>query len=192
MSSNKLIAKNTVFLYIRSLISMLIGLYTSRVVIDVLGVDDYGVYGVAGGVVGMLGFLNASMAGATSRFITIELGKNDPQKTKITFANALSIHIVISAIVFIICEAFGVWFLNCKLNIPDQSIYAANWVFQLSILSTIISIKQVPYTALIMSHERMNIYAYMEMANVSLKLLIVFLLVILPGNKLIIYAISVH
>ena len=99
MSSNKLIAKNTVFLYIRSLISMLIGLYTSRVVIDVLGVDDYGVYGVAGGVVGMLGFLNASMAGATSRFITIELGKNDPQKTKITFANALSIHIVISLVV---------------------------------------------------------------------------------------------
>lgn len=188
MSSNKLIAKNTIFLYIRALISMLIGLYTSRVVIDVLGVDDYGVYGVAGGIVGMLGFLNASMAGATSRFITIELGKNDPQKTKITFANALSIHIIISAIVFIICESFGVWFLNCKLNIPDQSIYAANWVFQLSILSTIVSITQVPYTALVMSHERMNIYAYLEMANVSLKLLIVFLLVILPGNKLIIYA----
>lgn len=188
MSSNSVIAKNTIYLYIRAIVSMVIGLYTSRVVIDVLGVEDYGVYGVAGGVVGMLGFLNASMAGATSRFITVALGKDSQDQTKIVFANALTIHVIIALAVLILSEALGIWFLNCKLKIPAQSLYAANWVFQLSILTTLISITQVPYQALIMSHERMNIYAYFELASVILKLLIVFLLLVCPGDKLIVYA----
>lgn len=188
MSDNKRIAKNTIYLYIRALISMLIGLYTSRVVIDVLGVDNYGVYGVAGGVVGMLAFLNAAMAGATSRFITVAIGKGNREETKNIVANALSVHILIALFVLIVCEAVGVWFLNCKLNIPPQSKVAANWVFQISILTTMVGITQVPYTALIMSHERMNIYAIMELVSVSLKLVVVYLLLILPGDKLIIYA----
>lgn len=188
MSENKKIVKNTIYLYIRAIISLVIGLYTSRVVIDVLGVDDYGVYGVAGGVVGMLAFLNASMSGATSRFIITSLGKDDESIQKKTFGNALTLHIWLAIVVVVFCESIGVWFLNYKLNIPEQSIYSANWVLQLSIITTAINITQVPYSALIMSHEKMSIYAYLELLNVTLKLLIVFMLLILPGNKLILYA----
>ena len=187
--SHKRIAKNTIALYIRGLISVCIGLYTSRVVIDTLGVDDYGVYGVAGGFVAMLAFINNAMAGATSRFITYEMGLGDRERIRATFANALTVHIGIAVIVAVICEAVGVWVLNTRLNIPPDRLTAANVVFQLSILSAAVSITQVPYTALIISNERMGIYAYMEIANVTLKLVIVYFLLILPGDKLIIYAI---
>lgn len=187
--SHKRIAKNTIALYIRGLISVVIGLYTSRVVIDTLGVDDYGVYGVAGGFVGMLAFLNAAMSGATSRFITYEMGLGNQERTKKTFANALTVHIAIAAIVLVVCEAVGVWFLNTKLNIPPDRMTATNILFQLSILSACIQITQVPYSALIISHERMGIYAYMEIANVTLKLVIVYFLLVLPGDKLVVYGI---
>lgn len=187
--SHKRIAKNTLALYIRGIISAVIGLYTSRVVIDILGVDDYGVYGVAGGFVAMLSFLNASMSGATSRFITYEMGLGEEERIKKTFANALTVHILIAVIIFIVCEAVGVWFLNTQLNIPPDRMTAANVLFQLSVFSACIQITQVPYTALIISHERMGIYAYMEIANVALKLIIVYFLLILPGDKLIIYGI---
>lgn len=186
--SHKRIAKNTIALYVRGLISVVIGLYTSRVVIDALGVDDYGVYGVAGGFVGMLSFLNSAMAGATSRFITYEIGIGDRERTKATFANSLTVHIGIALLIIVICEALGIWFLNTQLNIPEKSIVAANWVFQLSVITAAVSITQVPYTALILSNERMGIYAWMEIINVSLKLLIVYLLIVIPGTKLIIYA----
>lgn len=188
-TSHKRIAKNTVALYIRGIISVIIGLYTSRVIIDTLGVDDYGVYGVAGGFVGILAFLNSAMSGATSRFITYEMGVGDHERTKATFASTLTVHAAIALIVLIICEGVGVWFLNTRLNIPQQSMAAANWVFQLSIVTAAINITQVPYTALIISHERMNVYAIMEIVNVSLKLVIVYFLLVIPGNKLIVYAV---
>lgn len=187
-SNNKRIAKNTIMLYIRMFISMVVGLYTSRVVLATLGVEDYGIYGVVGGVVAMMGFLNASMSGATSRFLTFELGRGDKVRLAKTFSSALIVHIAIAIIVFILAETVGLWFLCNKLNIPEGRMEAAHWVYQFSILATMLSITQVPYNATIIAHEKMDVYAYMEILNVSLKLLIVYLLCIGNFDKLILYA----
>ena len=187
-SNNKRIAKNTIMLYIRMFISMLVGLYTSRVVLATLGVEDYGIYGVVGGVVGMMGFLNASMSGATSRFLTFELGKGDKERLAKTFSSALIVHIGIAIVVLILAETVGLWFLSNKLNIPAERMQAAHWVYQLSILSAMFGITQVPYNAGIIAHEKMDVYAYVEILNVSLKLLIVYLLCIGNFDKLILYA----
>ena len=187
-SNNKRIAKNTIMLYIRMFISMLVGLYTSRVVLATLGVEDYGIYGVVGGVVAMMGFLNASMSGATSRFLTFELGRGDKDRLAKTFSSALIVHIAIAIIVFILAETVGLWFLCNKLNIPEGRMEAAHWVYQFSILATMLSITQVPYNATIIAHEKMDVYAYMEILNVTLKLLIVYLLCIGNFDKLILYA----
>lgn len=188
-SDSKRIAKNTLALYFRMILSMCISLYTSRVVLDVLGVSDFGVYGVVGGVIGMFSFLNASMSGATSRFITFELGRKDIIKLQKTFSSAVIIHIGIALLVLILCETVGLWFLKNKLVIPDAAKDAAMWVYQLSIVSAMVSITQVPYTACIISHEKMSIYAYIEIVNVSLKLAVVFLLMFVPGTKLIVYGV---
>ena len=187
-SNNKRIAKNTIMLYIRMFISMVVGLYTSRVVLATLGVEDYGIYGVVGGVVGMMGFLNASMSGATSRFLTFELGKGDKERLAKTFSSALIVHIGIAIVVLILTETVGLWFLCNKLNIPAERMQAAHWVYQLSILSAMFGITQVPYNAAIIAHEKMDVYAYVEILNVSLKLLIVYLLCIGNFDKLILYA----
>ena len=187
-SNNKRIAKNTIMLYIRMFISMLVGLYTSRVVLATLGVEDYGIYGVVGGVVGMMGFLNASMRGATSRFLTFELGRGDKDRLAKTFSSALIVHIAIAIVVLILAETVGLWFLSNKLNIPAERMQAAHWVYQLSILSAMFGITQVPYNAAIIAHEKMDVYAYVEILNVSLKLLIVYLLCIGNFDKLILYA----
>ena len=187
-SNNKRIAKNTIMLYIRMFISMVVGLYTSRVVLATLGVEDYGIYGVVGGVVAMMGFLNASMSGATSRFLTFELGRGDKDRLAKTFSSALIVHIAIAIIVFILAETVGLWFLCNKLNIPEGRMEAAHWVYQFSILATMLSITQVPYNATIIAHEKMDVYAYMEILNVTLKLLIVYLLCIGNFDKLILYA----
>lgn len=173
------------------LLSTVVSLYTSRVVLQVLGVEDYGIYGVVGGVVAMFSFLNSTMAGATSRFLTFEMGKGDKKRLRDTFSSALIIHIGIALLVFILAETVGLWFLNNKLVIPEGRMGAAHWVYQCSILSTIFGITQVPYNALIISHERMGIYAYIEILNVSLKLLIVFLLTIFTIDKLKVYAVLV-
>ena len=190
-SNNKRIAKNTVMLYIRMLLSTVVSLYTSRVVLQVLGVEDYGIYGVVGGVVAMFSFLNSTMAGATSRFLTFEMGKGDKERLKDIFSSALIIHVGIALLVLILAETVGLWFLNNKLVIPEGRMGAAHWVYQCSILSTIFGITQVPYNALIISHERMGIYAYIEILNVSLKLLIVFLLTIFTIDKLKVYVVLV-
>lgn len=187
ISNNKRIAKNTIMLYIRMLLSMVVSLYTSRVVLNTLGVEDYGIYGVVGGVVAMFGFLNASMSGATSRFLSYEIGRRDEQRLKETFSSALWVHIGIALVVLFLAETVGLWFLMHKLVIPEERMFAAHVVYQLSILSTLVSITQVPYNAAIIAHEKMDIYAYVELLNVSLKLLIVFLLPILGNDKLIVY-----
>ncbi len=190
-ANNKRIAKNTLMLYIRMLLSMVVSLYTSRVVLEVLGVEDYGIYGVVGGVVAMFSFLNSSMAGATSRFLTFEMGRGDEQRLKDTFSSALIIHIGIALVVFILAETVGLWFLNNKLVIPDGRMHAAHWVYQLSILGMFVSVTQVPYNASIIAHEKMDVYAYIELLNVFLKLGIVYLLTIGNFDKLILYAILV-
>ena len=188
-SNNKRIAKNAVMLYIRMFIAMAVGLYTSRIVLATLGVEDYGIYSIVGSIVAMMGFLNAAMAGATSRFLTVELGKGDLERLTKTFSSAMMIHILIAIVVLIVSETIGLWFLCNKLVIPAERMEAAHWVYQLSILGSVIAIIQVPYNASIISHERMELYAYVEILNVSLKLLIVYLLLIAEMDKLIVYAI---
>lgn len=190
-TSNKRIAKNALMLYIRMFLAMIVGLYTSRVVLATLGVEDYGIYGVVGGVVAMMGFLNASMSGATSRFLTFELGRGDQKRLAETFSSALIVHIGIALIVFVLAETVGLWFLCNKLVIPAGRMNAAHWVYQCSILSAMLGITQAPYNASIIAHEKMDVYAYVEILNVSLKLLIVYLLVIGNFDKLKLYAVLV-
>lgn len=189
--SNKRIAKNTLLLYARMLLSIIVSLYTSRVVLQVLGVDDYGVYGVVGGIVALFTFLNSSMARATSRFLTFELGKGDRNRLQDTFSTAFIVHVLIALIVLILAETVGVWFLYNKLVIPEGRMWAAQVVYQLSVLATMISITQVPYSAVLISHEKFDVYAYVEILNVTLKLAIVILLQLLPFDKLVVYAILV-
>ena len=187
-SNNKRIAKNTLMLYIRMLLSTVVSLYTSRVVLQTLGVEDFGIYGVVGGIVSMFIFLNNCMSAATSRFLTFEMGKGDKERLKDTFSSALIIHIAIALLILILVETIGVWFLNNKLVIPEGRMNAAHWVLQLSILATMVGITQVPYNATIIAHEKMDIYAYIELLHVFLKLGIVYLLVIGNFDKLILYA----
>lgn len=187
-SNNKRIAKNTILLYIRMLISVIVGLYTSRVVLNTLGASDYGVYNVVGGIVAMFTFLNTSMSGATSRFLTYEMGKGDDVRLAQTFSSAMMIHIGIALVVFILAETVGLWFLVNKLVIPEERMTAAHIVYQLSILSMMVTITQVPYNASIIAHEKMDVYAYVELLNVFLKLGIVYLLLIGHFDKLILYA----
>ena len=175
-------------LTIRMVVATIVGLYTSRVVFAQLGEVDYGIYGVVGGILGIIGFLNASMAGASSRFITYAIGVGDESKINEIFNASFFIHCGIAILVIVIGETFGVWFLNNVLNIPPERLHAAWWVLQFSIISTAFSITQIPYTSVIMAYERMNIYAYMELANVTIKLIIVYLLSISIFDKLIFYA----
>ena len=139
--NSKRIVKNSALLYVRTIVTTLIGLYTSRVVLDALGVEDYGIYGLVGGIVSMFGFLNATMSGATSRFITFELGRGDTNRLKKTFSSAMLVHIIIAVIIVVISESFGVWWLNNKLVIPEGRMMAANIVLQLSIFSAIIPLE---------------------------------------------------
>lgn len=189
ISDNRRIAKNTVFLYARMLLSTLVSLYTSRVVLQVLGVEDYGVYGVVGGIVGMFFFLNSAMAGATSRFLTFELGRGYKDRLKATFSSAMIVHIGIALVIFLLADSVGLWFLHHKLVIPDGRMDAANWVLQCSIISMFFTVTQVPYNATIISHEKMNVYAYVELLNVFLKLGIVYALSIGNFDKLKLYAV---
>ena len=187
--NTKRIAKNTLMLYVRMLFGMLVSLYTSRVVLQALGVEDYGIYNVVGGVVAMLSFLNDSMSGATSRFITYELGRDDLKRLNQVFSTSLIIHIFIALLVFFVAETIGLWFLENKLIIPDHRMISARFVFHLSVISMMIGIIQVPYNAVIISHEKMDVYAYVGILNIFLRLLIVYMLVIGNYDKLIFYAV---
>lgn len=185
----RIIIRNTIALYLRMILTMLVSLYTSRVVLNVLGAADYGVYNVVGSIVVMFYFLNGAMAGGTQRFLNYEMGTGTPESLRKTFNASLTIHIGIAGIILVLAETVGLWFVNYKLVIsPDQKI-AANWVYQFSILSAMVSLTQVPYTAAIIAHERMKIYGYVGILEALLKLTIVFVLIYLPFNKLILYGI---
>ena len=190
-SGNKRIAKNTLFLYVRMLLSLIVSLYTSRVVLQTLGFSDYGIYSLVGGVVVIFSFLNSSLSGATSRFLTYELGRGEMQRLKETFSSAIQVHLFIALIVFILAETLGLWFFATKLVIPEERMFAAHVVYQCSIISTIIQIVQVPYDASIIAHERMNVYAYIELLSVFLRLAIVYLLLVGKFDKLELYALLV-
>jgi O-antigen/teichoic acid export membrane protein len=187
ISSNKTIAKNTLFLYGRMLFNLVVSLYTSRVILQVLGVDDLGVYQVVAGIVAMFTFVNGSLAGATSRFLAFELGKNDSQRLARTFAATLNVHIVTAAIFFVVCETIGLWLVNYKLNIPIGREVAANVVYQASILMTMLSLVQSPYNAAIIAHERMKVFAYVGILDTLFKLIACYVLYITPYDRLMVY-----
>lgn len=187
-NNNKLIAKNSILLYIRMFIMVIISLYTSRIVLKTLGVEDFGINNVVGGVITFLGFLTGSLAGASARFITFALGKGDYKELKNVFSNIILIHGLFSLIVLIIGETIGLWFVSSQLNIPANREYAAMWVYQLSILTSIGSLISAPYNAAIIAHEKMSAFAYLTLGDSILKLLAVFLLIYTPFDKLIFYA----
>lgn len=188
-ANNNRIAKNTLLLYIRMFFMLLISLYTSRVIFSTLGIVDYGINNVVGGVITMLGFLTGSLSAASSRYITYDLGKGDMAALKKTFGNILSIHFILAAILLVLGETLGLWFMSTQLQIPPEREIAAMWVYQFSILSFILAVISVPYNATIIAHEKMSAFAYISIADTILKLLIVYLLVIIPYDKLIIYPI---
>lgn len=188
-SNNKRLAKNTLLLYLRMILIIIVGLYTSRIVLQTLGVDDYGIYNVVGGIVAMLAFLNSAMTAASQRFISFELGTGNLSKLKQVFCTSVTIHIAIAGIILIIAETIGLWFLNTHMNIAPERMTAANWVYQCSILTFMTTVISVPYNACIVAHERMKAFAYISIVETCLKLAIVYLLLILPSDKLITYAI---
>lgn len=189
VSDNRRIINNTLALYVRQIITVIISLYTSRVILQVLGVDNYGIYNLVGGVVVLFTVLSASMNGATSRFLAYELGKGDKKRLEDTFSTAFIVHCILALVIFVLSETVGLWFLTYKLVIPPERMFAAHVVFQLSVLSTMISITQVPYNSLVIAHERLNVFAYVEILAAVLKLAIVLMLIFLPGDKLIVYGI---
>lgn len=186
-NNNKLVARNAVALTFRMILVTIVGIYTSRIVLEALGVEDYGIYGVVGGVVGMASFLNVSMSGATSRFITFELGRGDEGKLKKIFSTALIIHLIIALVVAVLAETVGLWFLNNKMVIPSDRMFAANILYQFSVFSVVMGFTQVPYTAVIIGHERMSVYAYIEIINVVFKLIIAILTIHSNYDRLILY-----
>lgn len=190
-SNNKRIAKNTILLYLRMLLTIVVSLYTSRMILKILGVSDYGVYNVVGGIVAMLSFLNSALTAASQRFIAFELGRGDKEKLKTIFCTSVTIHAILALIIFIIAETVGLWFVNTHLNIEPARMIAANWVYQCSILTFMLTIISVPYNSCIVAHEHMNAFAYVSILEVILKLLIVYLLLVINSDKLITYGILV-
>lgn len=188
-SANKRIAKNTLVLYVRMLFTMGISLFTSRVILQTLGVEDYGISSVVGGVISMFTFINAAMVSSTQRYLNFELVRGDANQLRSVFSTSLQIHALIALAIIVLSETVGLWFLNEKLVIPEARMNAAMWVYQCSILSCAVSIMSTPYNAVIVAHEKMSAFAYISILDVSLKLLVVYLLVVLPFDKLIILAI---
>lgn len=186
--NNKRILKNTVYLYIRQFVIMLLSFFTTRIVLEKLGASDYGVNNVVAGFVSMFTVLNSILQTGTRRFLSLNLGKNDAILLRKTFSTAFVIHLVVAIVVFILLESIGIWFLNAKLNIDTDRMTAANWVFQFSVITVLLNITQTPYTAAITSHEKFDIYAVMSIFDVVAKIAVLFLLVFIPGDKLIIYA----
>lgn len=188
-NSKRRLAKNTLLLYFRMLITMLVGLYTSRVVLNVLGISDYGIYNVVGGIITMMSFLNSAMVASTQRFLSFELGSGSFIRLKKVFSASLIIHFAIAAIVVIIGETLGLWFVNSKLNIPPERLYAANCVFQASIATFVVNVISVPFNSVIVAHEKMAAYAYISILEAALKLIIVSLLASVYFDKLIAYSV---
>ena len=187
--NNKRIAKNTFFLYIRTFVILLISLYTSRMVLKSLGVEDYGTYNVVGGFVAMFSLLSGALSNAISRYITFELGRDDKERLKVVFSTSVTVQIILALIVIVAAELFGIWFLNVKMSIPEGRMVAANWVFQCSLLTFAINLISIPYNAAIIAHERMNAFAYISILEAVLKFGVVLLLFVIGFDRLIVYAV---
>lgn len=175
-------------LYFRMILLMLISLYTSRVILATLGETDYGLYSVVGGVVMLLAFLNNAMAGGTQRFLNTEMGKRSAEGLRRVFSSAICIHAVVAIIVLALAETIGLWFLNTQMTIPAERMTAANWVYQCSVATLMVSILSVPYNACIIAHERMSAFAYISILEAVLRLAFVFAIQAIPYDKLITFS----
>lgn len=185
LKNNKRIARNTLALYFRTFITMLVGLYTGRVMLQALGIENYGINNVVGGIVGFSGILTGSMGQGVSRFMTFSLGKDTLERQKVVFSTCVNAQIIIAIIVCLMLEVVGVWFLNYEANIPERRMVAANWVLQCSIFSLGIGLINSPFSGLIVAHEHMGIYAYMSIADVILRLSMCFAILYYGGDRLI-------
>lgn len=186
--NSKRIAKNTLFLYFRMLLVIVVNFYTVKVVWQALGIDDYGIYNVVGGIVAMFAFLKTAMVASSQRFTSFELGRGDTAKLGRVFSVSLKAHFLLAIIVLILTESIGLWFVNEKLNIPVERMTAANWVYQCAIASLLFSIISVPYDSCIVAHEHMKVYGYFGIIEVSLRLLMAFLLMAIDADRLIVYS----
>lgn len=186
---NKRIAKNTLLLYIRMAFTMMVGLYTSRVILKTLGAEDFGIYNVVGGVIVMISFLTVPLAGTSSRYITYALGEGDKVHIEKVFSTIRIILLILSGIVFVFGQTVGLWFVLNKLVIPETRLTAALWVYECSVFITVVSIMSIPYNGLIIGHEQMNAFAYISVFEVLAKLLIVYLLSMMPFDHLVVYAV---
>lgn len=187
-SNNQRIAKNAMLLYMRMAIVMILNLYISRVVLKSLGVEDFGIYNVVGGVVSLFSYLNSALTMATQRFLNFEMGKDDIGALNRVFCMSMNIHLFLAFIVLFFAETIGLWFLNTQLVIPNGRMESANLVYQFSIITMFLQIVTLPYSALITAHEQMSVYAYISIAEVVLKLGVVSLLSMMPGDDLVEYA----
>ena len=186
--NSKRIAKNTLVLYIRMIFVLGVALYTSRVLLDVLGVEDYGVYNVVGGIVTMLGFFNGAMVSSTQRFFSFAIGQNDIHQLNLNYSTILVIQGCLALFILLSAETIGLWFVKNYLVIPPERMQAALWVFHFAVLTFVVSMLQVPFTAMIITHEQMNMFAYISIADVLLKLIVVIILPWITYDRLIIYA----
>lgn len=184
-ANNKRIAKNTIMLYVRMLLLMFVSLYTSRVNLSALGVDDFGIYHVVGGVVTMFYIVSNALTGSINRFLTIEIGKGDIEKLKRVFATSMAIQYILVFIVLVLAETGGLWFLNNKMVIPYERLTAANWVFQFSLFSFCLDLLVIPYTSSIIAHERMSAFAYISIFQAFGKLFVAWSTYWAPFDKLI-------
>lgn len=176
-------------LYFRMFLIMGIGLYTGRIILDTLGITDYGIYNVVGGVITMVSFLHAAIIAATQRFISYELGKGNSQRLRLVFCSSVNIHLAIAAVILFIGESVGLWFINTHLNIPQDRMIAANWVYQASIFVLVFKVLSVPYNAAIIAHEKMSAFAYISIVEALLDLGAVFSLYVIAYDKLIVYSV---
>ena len=188
MADAKRLAKNTLFMYLRMILIMAVSIYTSRVVLDKLGVDDYGIYNAVASIVAMVIFLNTTLSTSTSRFLTYDLGNGDTEKLKNTFSTSFYTHLVLAGIIVLLLETVGLWYMGHEFVIPEGREFAVHVVYQVSILTTTIAVIQVPYTAAILAHENMDLYAYIGIADAVLKLGIAFMLSFSSMDKLVLYA----
>lgn len=187
-ANNKRIAKNTLVLYVRMLFLMFIGLYTSRVILKALGVEDFGIYNVVGGFVALFSIVSRSLSGAASRFLNFEMGKGNKERLNAVFSTTMSIQFLLALIIVVLVETVGLWFLNHKMVIAEERLYAANWVFQFSVLTFCFNLITIPYNAAIIAHERMTVFAYISIFEGIAKLLICYLIIVSPVDRLIFYA----
>ena len=187
-SNNKRIAKNTLLLYVRMLFMMVIGLYTSRVILDKLGEVDFGIYNVVGGFVTMFAVISGAMTSATQRFLSFEIGKGKEGNVKGIFSTMVYIHLFLALVILFLGEVVGVWFLNAHMNFPVGRYEAANWVFQLSLLVFILNVINVPYNGALIAYEKMSAFAYFSIFDAIFKLAICYVITLTPFDKLIVYA----